>query len=165
MAYVHVILWIVLIYTSVSRGISQSTCRPPGADGIPYCCPFYFLKNNSCEECPAGYNKSPRGDNCSVPCRHPSYGARCGSQCNCFKKDCHHVYGCLVTTTVNTEMSFKTTFSSVTESTLTSVETLQNHENMRRLSIRRYVIGIGLVLVAIMVVINIFNIYTYWKRN
>lgn len=31
--------------------------------------------------------------------------------------------------------------------------------------VRRYVIGIGLVLVAIMVVINIFNIHTYRKRN
>lgn len=48
-------------------------------------------------ECPAGYNKSPSGNNCSVPCRHPSYGARCGSRCNCSKEDCHHVYGCPVT--------------------------------------------------------------------
>lgn len=38
-------------------------------------------------------------------------------------------------------------------------------KNMRMLRIRHYVLGIGLVLVAIMVVINICNIYTYRKRN
>lgn len=44
-------------------------------------------------------------------------------------------------------------------------ETLKNYENMRTLCIRRYVLGIGLVLVAIMVVINIFNIHTYLKKK
>lgn len=40
---------------------------------------------------------SPNGDNCSVPCRHPPYGARCESRCNCFKEDYHHVHECPVT--------------------------------------------------------------------
>lgn len=48
-------------------------------------------------ECPAGYKKSHSGYNCSVPCRHPSYGARCGGRCNCSEEDCHHVYGCHLT--------------------------------------------------------------------
>lgn len=38
-------------------------------------------------------------------------------------------------------------------------------ETVDKLTVRRYVIGIGLVLVAIMVVINIFNLHTYRKRN
>lgn len=41
-----------------------------------------------------------------------------------------------------------------------------NQENsVNILTVRRYVMGIGLVLVAIMVLINIFNIHTYRKRN
>nr|XP_034338753.1 uncharacterized protein LOC117693004 [Crassostrea gigas] len=92
----------VHIFSLFVTGYSQSTCRPPGPDGIPYCCPFYFLKQNVCVECPAGYNKSPSGNNCSVPCRHPSYGARCGSRCNCSEEDCHHVDGCPVTSTKGT---------------------------------------------------------------
>lgn len=38
-------------------------------------------------------------------------------------------------------------------------------ETIDRLTVRRYVLGIGLALVAIMMVINIFNIHTYRKRN
>lgn len=52
---------------------------------------------NSSIECPTGYKKSHSGNNCSVPCRHPSYGARCESRCNCSMEDCHHVYGWHVT--------------------------------------------------------------------
>lgn len=44
-------------------------------------------------------------------------------------------------------------------------EKMDAFKNMRMLCIRHYVLGIGYVLVAIMVVINICNIYTYRKRN
>lgn len=48
-------------------------------------------------ECPPGYFNPNNDDNCKVFCRHPSYGALCGDFCNCSKEDCHHVYGCHVT--------------------------------------------------------------------
>uniref|UniRef100_A0A8W8KIK5 Uncharacterized protein n=1 Tax=Magallana gigas TaxID=29159 RepID=A0A8W8KIK5_MAGGI len=99
MAYVHDILRTVLIYTSVISGISQSTCRPPGTDGIPFCCPFYFLKNKTCEECPPGYFNPTNDINCSLPCGYPTYGALCESRCYCSMEDCNHVYGCPVTST------------------------------------------------------------------
>lgn len=155
----------VLIYASVRIGISQSTCRPPGPDGIPYCCPFYVLRNNTCDECPPGYDKLNNSYNCSTPCTHPSYGSRCGSRCNCSKEECHHVTGCPATTTVSTEMSFEATSLSSTERTITTGENLGNYENMTRLYIRHYIVGVGLVIVAIMMAINIFNIHTYRKRN
>lgn len=41
----------------------------------------------------------------------------------------------------------------------------KSDESVERLTARRYVIGIGLVLVAIMMVINIINIHSYLKRN
>nr|XP_034336163.1 uncharacterized protein LOC117692473 [Crassostrea gigas] len=66
-------------------------------DGRQSCCPYYFPKNNECEECPPGYFNPNNDDNCKVFCRHPSYGALCGDFCNCSKEDCHHVYGCHVT--------------------------------------------------------------------
>ncbi|XP_065933887.1 uncharacterized protein [Magallana gigas] len=141
MARVYDILRIVFIYKSVSIGILQSTCRPPGPDGIPHCCPFYFLTNNTCEECPPGYSYPANDINCSLPCGYPSYGARCEGRCNCSNEDCHHVYGCPVTKSVD------------------------HHTNLEKAYIRRYVIGVGLVLVAIMVIINIFNIHTYRRRN
>lgn len=48
------------------------------------------------EECPPGYLKPDQDVNCSLPCGYPSYGALCGSRCNCSKGDCNHVYGCPV---------------------------------------------------------------------
>nr|XP_034337170.1 uncharacterized protein LOC117692672 [Crassostrea gigas] len=93
------VLEMVPMFALFIAGSSQSTCRPPGADGIPYCCPFYFLKNNTCEECPPGYSFPANDVNCSLPCSYPSYGALCESRCDCSKEDCHHVYGCHVTST------------------------------------------------------------------
>lgn len=48
---------------------------------------------------------------------------------------------------------------------LNILESVDHHKNLEKAYIRRYVIGVGLVLVAIMVIINIFNIHTYRKRN
>lgn len=165
MAHVYDILRIVFIYKSVSIGILQSTCRPPGTDGIPFCCPFYFLENNICEECPPGYFNPTNDINCSLPCGYPSYGAQCEGRCNCSKEDCHHVYGCPVTTTISTEPSFDMTCFNAAQSEMTTKETVEHRGNLDMACIRRYVIGFGLVLVAIMVIINIFNIHTYRKRN
>ncbi|XP_034337168.2 uncharacterized protein [Magallana gigas] len=89
----------VHIFSLFVTGYSQSTCRPPGPDGIPFCCPFYFLKQNVCVECSPGYSNPTNDINCSLPCSYPSYGARCEGRCNCSKEGCHHVYGCPVTST------------------------------------------------------------------
>lgn len=48
---------------------------------------------------------------------------------------------------------------------LNILESVDHHKNLEKAYIRRYVIGVGLVLIAIMVIINIFNIHTYRKRN
>ncbi|XP_034337167.2 uncharacterized protein [Magallana gigas] len=165
MARVYDILRIVFIYKSVSIGILQSTCRPPGPDGIPHCCPFYFLTNNTCEECPPGYSYPANDINCSLPCGYPSYGARCEGRCNCSNEDCHHVYGCPVTTTIKKEPSFEMKSFNATQNKMTTKESVDHHTNLEKAYIRRYVIGVGLVLVAIMVIINIFNIHTYRRRN
>lgn len=45
---------------------------------------IYFLV------CPKGYF----GDTCNMPCRFPSYGADCQSECGCRPLDCNHVTGC-----------------------------------------------------------------------
>uniref|UniRef100_A0A8W8KL13 Uncharacterized protein n=1 Tax=Magallana gigas TaxID=29159 RepID=A0A8W8KL13_MAGGI len=99
----HLVALLLPTLHSVSIGILQSTCRPPGTDGIPFCCPFYFLENNTCEECPPGYINPTSDINCSLPCSYPSYGARCEGRCNCSKEDCHHVFGCPVTMNVYLE--------------------------------------------------------------
>ncbi|XP_078338779.1 uncharacterized protein LOC111134062 [Crassostrea virginica] len=83
-------------------GNTQSTCRPTGSDGVPVCCPYYYIKDNICVGCQAGYLVLLDPYNCSEPCYYPRYGARCSERCDCLKEDCHHVHGCPVTTTVVT---------------------------------------------------------------
>nr|XP_022294433.1 uncharacterized protein LOC111104660 isoform X1 [Crassostrea virginica] len=84
----------IQLFALFAVGKTQSTCRPMGSDGIPICCPYFYLKGNKCFECPEGYQVIFGENNCSVPCYYPSYGARCGQQCSCSKEDCHHVHGC-----------------------------------------------------------------------
>lgn len=57
----------------------------------------YLIRQFEFEECPPGYSNPPNDDNCGLPCGYPSYGALCEGLCNCSKEDCHHVYGCTVT--------------------------------------------------------------------
>ncbi|XP_065936679.1 uncharacterized protein [Magallana gigas] len=102
MAHVYQSLKYVAFIATISLGKCQSVCGPPGADGRPAYCPYYFPKNNECEECPPGLSSLLNADNCSLPCGYPSYGARCESVCNCSKKDCHHVYGCPLASTKGT---------------------------------------------------------------
>ncbi|XP_078338881.1 uncharacterized protein LOC111134125 [Crassostrea virginica] len=83
-------------------GNTQSTCRPTGSDGVPVCCPYYYIKDNICVGCQAGYRVLSDPYSCSDMCNYPSYGARCSERCDCSKEDCHHVHGCHITTTVVT---------------------------------------------------------------
>jgi hypothetical protein len=41
-------------------------------------------------DCPAGYI----GENCSIPCRYPSFGHACHGRCNCNESDCLITSGC-----------------------------------------------------------------------
>lgn len=34
------------------------------------------------------------GLNCDIPCRFPSYGESCQSECGCEKQQCNHITGC-----------------------------------------------------------------------
>nr|XP_022338657.1 uncharacterized protein LOC111134125 isoform X2 [Crassostrea virginica] len=90
-------LILLFLSTFFIVGNTQSTCRPTGSDGVPVCCPYYYIKDNICVECQAGYRFLSDPYNCSKPCNYPSYGARCGRKCDCSKEDCHHVHGCHIT--------------------------------------------------------------------
>lgn len=46
---------------------------------------------HKCEECNVGFLAN---NNCSIPCRYPSYGNNCQSKCNCLQIDCHPATGC-----------------------------------------------------------------------
>lgn len=35
------------------------------------------------------------GENCSIPCRYPSYGRNCQRECNCEESHCSSVTGCI----------------------------------------------------------------------
>uniref|UniRef100_A0A8W8JBJ6 Uncharacterized protein n=1 Tax=Magallana gigas TaxID=29159 RepID=A0A8W8JBJ6_MAGGI len=35
------------------------------------------------------------GENCSIPCRYPSYGSKCQKECNCKESHCSSVTGCM----------------------------------------------------------------------
>lgn len=48
---------------------------------------------------------------------------------------------------------------------LNILESVDYYKNLEKVYIWCYVIGVGFVLVVIMVIINIFNIYIYRKRN
>nr|XP_022342809.1 uncharacterized protein LOC111136333 [Crassostrea virginica] len=85
------------LFALFAVGETQSTCRPMGSDEIPICCPYFYLKGNTCLECPEGYQVKFGEHNCSVPCYYPNYRARCGQQFRCSKEDCHNVHGCTVT--------------------------------------------------------------------
>lgn len=75
---------------------------------------------------------------------------------NCISKKCTYV--CIFVVQVQNYMLIFYSYLFVSDSS--------NQENsVNILTVRRYVMGIGLVLVAIMVLINIFNIHTYRKRN
>lgn len=65
-------------------------------------------------ECPVGYF----GQNCSVICSWPNYGALCSKVCEC--QPCHHAYGCNLT---------KETTGSINEVTQ-STFSLQIHWNI-----------------------------------
>lgn len=42
-------------------------------------------------ECPPGYFNPLNDLKCSRPCGYPTYGVRCGNECDCLEMDCHHV--------------------------------------------------------------------------
>ncbi|XP_062587453.1 uncharacterized protein LOC134249116 [Saccostrea cucullata] len=74
------------------------------------CCPDKIWDNErgKCISCVIGYS----GINCSTPCRPPSYGKDCQSQCSCRKTEfCSPSYGCMPISTevVTTEKSLATT--------------------------------------------------------
>lgn len=43
------------------------------------------------QACSAGLT----GNNCSIPCRYPSFGHFCQSKCNCNNSSCNAVTGCI----------------------------------------------------------------------
>lgn len=45
-------------------------------------------------ECAPGF----AGDNCIDTCPYPRYGSHCNDTCDCSNSSCHHVYGCIITT-------------------------------------------------------------------
>nr|XP_022342073.1 uncharacterized protein LOC111135906 [Crassostrea virginica] len=102
----------VQLFALFAVGETQSTCRPMGSDEIPICCPYFYLKGNTCLECPEGYQVKFGEHNCSVPCYHPNYGARCGRQCGCSKEECHNVHGCTVTVSRSSSTELCTGFAS-----------------------------------------------------
>ncbi|XP_056016786.1 protein draper-like [Ostrea edulis] len=51
-----------------------------------------FTKETETTECRPGYT----GENCGIPCRHPSYGPACQERCHCTEIKCDHVTGCKV---------------------------------------------------------------------
>lgn len=55
---------------------------------------FFFKYFLSFLACPAGYF----GTNCSEKCWTHNYGIGCSRTCEC--SPCHHIYGCLLVTTV-----------------------------------------------------------------
>ncbi|XP_078325991.1 uncharacterized protein LOC144622861 isoform X1 [Crassostrea virginica] len=46
--------------------------------------------SSSAKVCPLGYT----GNRCEIPCRYPSFGKDCQSDCNCTEKLCNHIRGC-----------------------------------------------------------------------
>nr|XP_034337171.1 uncharacterized protein LOC117692673 [Crassostrea gigas] len=84
----------MLMFEIFITGRTQSICRPPGPDGIPVCCQYYYIAGNYCKECPTGFRVLSSDFNCTDPCDFPSYGDHCKETCSCSKEDCNHVYGC-----------------------------------------------------------------------
>nr|XP_022345784.1 uncharacterized protein LOC111138212 isoform X2 [Crassostrea virginica] len=133
-------LVVFFLSTFIIVGNTQSTCRPTGSDGIPICCPYFYIKENSCLECPVGYQVLFDDYNCSIPCYYPSYGKRCGKTCGCSKEDCNHVQGCPVI------RSMSTTFD-------------EEPFEFKYLSV-----GVGIFLIVIMMTINVVNVHS-WKQK
>nr|XP_022286152.1 uncharacterized protein LOC111099084 isoform X2 [Crassostrea virginica] len=134
-------LILLFLSTFFIVGNTQSTCRPTGSDGVPVCCPYYYIKDNICVGCQAGYRVLLDPYSCSDPCEFPDYGARCSGRCGCSKEDCHHVHGCPVTTHRPLE------------------------DDQQRLCFRCVVVGVGIVLIVIMMIINVVNVKALRRRT
>nr|XP_022338656.1 uncharacterized protein LOC111134125 isoform X1 [Crassostrea virginica] len=125
-------LILLFLSTFFIVGNTQSTCRPTGSDGIPICCPYFYIKENSCLECPVGYQVLFDDYNCSIPCYYPSYGKRCSKTCGCSKEDCHHVHGCPVITTVVTTHETTSSHRSFSQRNTTKVFIVGNTQSTCR---------------------------------
>nr|XP_034333258.1 N-acetylglucosamine-1-phosphodiester alpha-N-acetylglucosaminidase-like [Crassostrea gigas] len=51
---------------------------------------FIVMGQAFAKVCMTGYF----GPNCDIPCRFPSYGESCQSECRCEKQQCNHITGC-----------------------------------------------------------------------
>nr|XP_022345783.1 uncharacterized protein LOC111138212 isoform X1 [Crassostrea virginica] len=155
-------LVVFFLSTFIIVGNTQSTCRPTGSDGIPICCPYFYIKENSCLECPVGYQVLFDDYNCSIPCYYPSYGKRCGKTCGCSKEDCNHVQGCPVISTPvtsNTDTVFG--ISKKNTSTNGSMSTTFDEEPFE---FKYLSVGVGIFLIVIMMTINVVNVHS-WKQK
>nr|XP_022305513.1 uncharacterized protein LOC111112353 [Crassostrea virginica] len=62
-----------------------------GSNGSECCSGFTWNDSlGKCISCTIGYI----GSDCKLPCRYPSYGRLCQSECDCVVKYCNHINGC-----------------------------------------------------------------------
>nr|XP_022302420.1 protein draper-like [Crassostrea virginica] len=87
------------ILTAITLSYTYGNIKPgfcKNKDKRDVCCTNYYRNGTDCVECPDGYI----GENCSTSCPSGQYGAQCNKKCSCSDSQCHHVYGCTLTTLI-----------------------------------------------------------------
>ncbi|XP_056015194.1 uncharacterized protein LOC130052935 [Ostrea edulis] len=87
---------------SILLGMLCNTVSSEGMKGLcqgvreHVCCAGYLwnITTKTCQECSPGLY----GIRCSLQCQYPSYGKACQETCLCESTFCHHITGCIRTT-------------------------------------------------------------------
>ncbi|XP_056011807.1 multiple epidermal growth factor-like domains protein 10 [Ostrea edulis] len=90
MDFLVIYSFLLCLIFSVIQATGKCNTGQIGEDKKFPCCTNYFPVEGVCKACPPGLF----GNNCSVPCPHPSYGIRCMGVCKCDRSLCDVITGC-----------------------------------------------------------------------